>query len=195
MLSFPETANGKLDRKALPDPVDNDLCEGMLYRERENNDEKECLTTQCNTPADLSEKSITFPSNLFERSRKIKPEQSIHHRNISILSKHICDTVEKLRGRRPTFGSSFASIGVDSLGAVMFVKYLSDTLGGIRIEPAKLYAPGITVRSFAENLLTRLEVENPAALEKLGGVSLSVYFFIYLFFILLFMGVLYVLFI
>ena len=185
MKSFPETANGKLDRKALPDSTDKDLCDEILSKEMESendnydDNDKECPTTQCNTPADLSEKISSFSSNIFGRSKDCKPidfKQARQQRNISILSKHICDTVEKLRGRRPTFGSSFASIAVDSLGAVMFVKYLSDSLGGIRIEPAKLYAPGITIKSFAENLLTRLEVECPAALDKLGNVLLSVYF-------------------
>ena len=185
MKSFPETANGKLDRKALPDFTDEDLCDAILSKEMESNNDndndndKDCPTTQCNTPADLSEKLSSSSSNVFDRSKEFKPidfKQVRQQRNISILSKHICDTVEKLRGRRPTYGSSFASIAVDSLGAVMFVKYLSDSLGGIRIEPAKLYAPGITIKLFAENLLTRLEVECPVALEKLGNVLLSVYF-------------------
>lgn len=52
----------------------------------------------------------------------------------------------QLRGRRPLLSNSFASIGVDSLGAVMFIKYLSDSLGGLRLEPAKIYAPGVTIR-------------------------------------------------
>jgi hypothetical protein len=71
------------------------------------------------------------------------------HREYLAIAKHICDVVEKLRGRRPALSSSFASIGVDSLGAVMFVKYLSESLGGLRIDPSKIYAPGVTVSSFA----------------------------------------------
>jgi acyl carrier protein len=51
------------------------------------------------------------------------------HREYLSIAKHICDVVEKVRGRRPVLSSSFASIGVDSLGAVMFVKYLSESLG------------------------------------------------------------------
>jgi hypothetical protein len=52
----------------------------------------------------------------------------------------------QVRGRRPKLSNSFASIGVDSLGAVMFIKYLSDSLNGLRLEPAKIYAPGITIK-------------------------------------------------
>lgn len=101
-------------------------------------------------------------------------------KNIVIMVKHICDMVEQMRGRRPSSGSSFAAIGVDSLGAVMFIKFLSDSLGGIRIEPAKIYAPGVTIRSFAEGLIVRLEKEGPDALLHLGTVVsiLSFYFFI-----------------
>lgn len=62
------------------------------------------------------------------------------------MAKHICDVIEKVRGKRPTYSNSFASIGVDSLGAVMFIKYLSDSVGGLRIEPSKIYAPGVTIR-------------------------------------------------
>ena len=84
------------------------------------------------------------------------------------MVKHICDMVEQMRGRRPSSSSSFAAIGVDSLGAVMFIKFLSDSLGGIRIEPAKIYAPGVTIRTFAEGLITRLKKEKPDALLQLG---------------------------
>ena len=38
------------------------------------------------------------------------------------LTKHILDIIERVRGHRPTAKSSFATIGVDSLGAVMFIK-------------------------------------------------------------------------
>lgn len=89
-------------------------------------------------------------------------------KNVVIMVRHICDMVEQMRGRRPSSGSSFAAIGVDSLGAVMFVKFLSDSLGSIRIEPSKIYAPGVTIRSFAEGLITRLEKEGPDALLHLG---------------------------
>lgn len=29
----------------------------------------------------------------------------------------------------------------------MFIKYLSDSLGGLRLDPSKIYAPGVTIRS------------------------------------------------
>ena len=63
----------------------------------------------------------------------------------SVFTPHSC-VIPQVRGRRPVLANSFASIGVDSLGAVMFIKYLSDSVGGIRIEPSKIYAPGVTIR-------------------------------------------------
>ena len=41
------------------------------------------------------------------------------------LTKHILDIIEQVRGHRPTAKSSFATIGVDSLGAVMFIKQVT----------------------------------------------------------------------
>jgi hypothetical protein len=93
-----------------------------------------------------------------------KPQQK---QQLTMCS-HICNIVQQVRGRRPKPTSSFAMIGVDSLGAVMFIKYLSDSVGGVRIEPSKLYAPGVTIKSFAEDLHRRLAAENPSALERLG---------------------------
>jgi len=61
---------------------------------------------------------------------------------LKTMEEHVLDTIFKLRGRRPSPTASFASIGVDSLGAIMFIKLLSDSLSSIRIEPSKIYASG-----------------------------------------------------
>ena len=87
------------------------------------------------------------------------------------LADHICDTVQSFRGRRPKPSASFSSIGVDSLGAVMFLRYLSDSLGGIRLSPNSLYGPGITIASFAVEVHNRLVREKPEVLVDLGLVA------------------------
>lgn len=183
--SFPETANGKLDRNALPDPTQKDLCdypstaEGTTVK-GSGNDEPSSAGSGHALHSDPSVGSEEFLGGLglilpelaereMQRRRSDRSNgQHSNQRAVTAMARHICDTIEKLRGRRPAFSSSFASIGVDSLGAVMFIKYLSDSLGGVRIEPAKIYAPGVTIRSFAEALLTRLEQEKPEALLFLG---------------------------
>jgi Phosphopantetheine attachment site len=183
VLSFPETANGKLDRKALPDPTQKDLCNYSHTEGEGGNGDASGRSSGDTLSSEPSVRSEEFPGNLGVTSpemadREMEKEShnghrdgqnlNLHHKAVTAMARHICDTIEKLRGRRPAFSSSFASIGVDSLGAVMFIKYLSDSLGGIRIEPAKIYAAGITIKSFAEALLIRLEREKPEALLFLG---------------------------
>ena len=80
---------------------------------------------------------------------------------------HICDVIEKLREERPGPNSSFASLGLDSLGSIMFVNTLSVSLDGISIDPTSLYSPGLTIQSFADQLRVRLTIENPTLLEKI----------------------------
>jgi Phosphopantetheine attachment site len=192
VLSFPETANGKLDRKALPDPTEKDLCNYLHAEDEGGNGDASGRSSGHPLSSDPSAGSEEYIGNLglihpeladremerqshnghrdgqHQHQHHNNHDLNQHHRAVTAMARHICDTIEKLRGRRPAFSSSFASIGVDSLGAVMFIKYLSDSLGGIRIEPSKIYAAGVTIRSFAEALLIRLEREKPEALLFLG---------------------------
>ena len=82
-----------------------------------------------------------------------------HYQSTLIMARHIVEIIYKVRGHRPSITSSFATIGVDSLGAIIFLKYLSDSLGGLRIEAAMVYVPGVTVKSLAGELLTKMEIE------------------------------------
>ena len=50
------------------------------------------------------------------------PRNKVEIKAIRLLADHICSLIERVRGRRPFAGASFAAIGVDSLGAVMFIK-------------------------------------------------------------------------
>ena len=84
---------------------------------------------------------------------------------------HICSVIEKLRGSRPGVNTSFAALGVDSLGAIMFVKQLSDSLGGIRIQPTTIFAPGVTIKQYGFTLFERLQHEKPDTLIKKGLVT------------------------
>ena len=121
MESFPLTANGKLDRKAFPDPQPT--------------------------------------SDSFDTGAVVPRAQT--------MISYVADAIEAVRGSRPLMTSSFASIGVDSLGAVLFIRYLSDRLEGVHIEPSMLYAPKVTVQSFAADIWERLLHERPDLFIKL----------------------------
>jgi hypothetical protein len=175
--SFPETANGKLDRKALPDPASSDqVIEMRSSTEEQAQPQSPCIEDNsavilnCTRGGAESGVGAGVGVGVEGKGAYLNSRQRslLDSKNVTIMVKHICDMVEQMRGRRPSSGSSFAAIGVDSLGAVMFIKFLSDSLGGIRIEPAKIYAPGVTIRTFAEGLITRLEKEKPDALLQLG---------------------------
>jgi peptidoglycan/LPS O-acetylase OafA/YrhL len=83
------------------------------------------------------------------------------------LVSHILATVEQTTGIKLLSRASFAAMGVDSLGAVLFIKRLSDSLGGLRIEPKKLYMAGMTIKRFASELQEELLKNNPDVLIKL----------------------------
>ena len=90
------------------------------------------------------------------------------------MADHICDVMEAIKGKRPQVNANFSSIGVDSLGAVLFIRSLSESLGGIQIEPSKIYSPQTTIVGLAEEMYHQLSIENPSLLSKLritGGAD------------------------
>ena len=135
---FPQTANGKLDRKALPDPSPEDLFDAAPPVEQGNS-----------VPMEGDEEETVQPGG----SRS--------------MAYHVCSAMEAVKGYRPRPCSSFASIGVDSLGAILFVRQLSDSLGGVRISPSDVFGRGVTIASFSEALYRRMLVEKPELLERL----------------------------
>jgi hypothetical protein len=85
------------------------------------------------------------------------------------MTEHVCGVFESVRGRRPNPSSSFAAMGIDSLGAILFIRCLTESVGdGIRIKPAEVYAAGVTIASFSAALSKRLAQEDPDALRRLG---------------------------
>eukprot|EP01038_Epipyxis_sp_PR26KG_P005095 gene5095-7104_t len=127
--TFPQTPNGKLDRKALPDPP--------LFDDE--------IKTETEEIANLHIGSMPTRSKLDEQE----------HHNVALLN-HVCGIVESVRGRRPGVNTSFAAMGMDSLGAVVLVKRLSDGLDNLKIEQSFLYSSGLTVHDLVEVLRERL---------------------------------------
>ena len=123
--TFPQTANGKLDRKALPDPP------GL---------------TAAATPVVLTQTAAAADAGGGSGSDSDGK---------LTMDVHICGVIERVRGVRPGVNASFAAMGVDSLGAIMFVKQLSDSLGGLRILPATVFVPGLTIKQYGVTLYNR----------------------------------------
>ena len=168
VMKFPETANGKLDRNALPDPSDDDTAVDTLVHGMMSSDDVD--VSDATDVDDRARREHGYLPVVQALSCADNDQLQQQQRGTWALTRHICTIVEKVRGRRPprTGATSFASIGVDSLGAVLFVKYLSESVGGVKIDPVTIYAPGVTVRSFAEDLYKRLEEKHPEVLQALG---------------------------
>ena len=136
---FPHTANGKLDRKALPDPPP------------------------------LHEQLVdTIPVLNISEFPGVVGNLEVGMSQTKTIVDHVCNVFEIVRGKRPNPNASFAAMGIDSLGAVLFIRCLSDSVGGVKIKPSDVYSPGVTIRSFASILHQRLAQENEQALLNLG---------------------------
>eukprot|EP01041_Mallomonas_annulata_P011944 gene11944-25025_t len=150
--SWPMTPSGKTDKKALPDPAPED----MIIVEKEKSSVEE----------------IPDDTDMVDDEKMLTGAARGNYEHY-ILARHICDLIDKARGRRPHITSSFASIGVDSLGAVMFIRMLSESIGGLKIYPSEIYQPGVTILTFSEKLYQRLLVEKPEVLESLRAASVG----------------------
>ena len=146
---WPLTPNGKLDKKLLPDPTE----------EAEEEDKADARSVP-----DAQEGGIRAVASA--RIEGTEGTESARTKTNG-MERLLGEAIFRIRGRyiKPT--ATLASIGVDSLGAVLFLKYLSDTLQ-LRVEAKQLYEPGVTVRALAQKLHMRLAQEKPEVARKLG---------------------------
>ena len=85
----------------------------------------------------------------------------------SFLVRLVLRVLKESRGITASPSSSFASVGIDSIGGIFFIRAPSDSLGGVAISPGELYTPGTTVTSFANKLQLRIATERPELLPDL----------------------------
>jgi hypothetical protein len=133
---FSLTVTGKIDRKVLPPAPDVPKPQAISANETPGTP---------NTRVSFSDCPESLESTVGSTASSVARRNTVE----AILLKAIF----QLRGRRFGPNANFSSIGIDSLGSVLFVKYISDTFGGVRVSPASLYSPGVTVRSFARRLV------------------------------------------
>jgi hypothetical protein len=98
--AFPETANGKLDRKALRDPVESDLCDHIPSETGEgtldaDDDDEEEEKNAC------SDSRMERGKDHLKDNKSVRAEMSSDARGDSrlavlALASHICDIVEKV---------------------------------------------------------------------------------------------------
>ena len=100
-----------------------------------------------------------------------KPIKMATYDEGNMISSIVCSMIATSRGIRVSSSSSFASIGIDSLGAILFLRELSRHFGGIRIDPKTLYSAGVTIKSFSLELYNQLEEQKPDVLKRLDIVE------------------------
>ena len=70
-------------------------------------------------------------------------------------------TIEEIKGIKVNKFTALATLAIDSLGSVVFVRQLSERFGGIRITPREVFTSGMTINLLAKQLNSRLKIENP----------------------------------
>ena len=84
------------------------------------------------------------------------------------MVQHVSSVIHSVNGRWPRPDSFFTSVGVDSLGAIIFVRNLSDSLGGARISPADVFDAQLTISAFSKKIFEEMQMNHPSTLADLG---------------------------
>ena len=116
----------------------------------------------------IDKKSLPDPPGLNDFTIAIEDDNINGPTTISSI---LCSIIASTRGTQLFKTSSFASIGIDSFGAVLFLRQVSSKFGDIRIDAKHLYSPGVTIQSFARALFNQLQVEKPELLQSLSIVE------------------------
>ena len=108
---FPQTANGKLDKLSLAAMID---------------------TTKKNTSnASSSLPKSSFEIDLNDDHFNINDDDIIEGYSMAAF---LIQSIKKTNNQNATLHSTFAAVGVDSLAAMIFKNFLSQSLGGIQID-------------------------------------------------------------
>lgn len=84
------------------------------------------------------------------------------------MVQHVCGVIRSINGRWPRPDSFFTSVGVDSLGAVIFVRNLSDSLGGAKISQSDVFDSQLTIFAFSKKIFEEISATNPDTLKELN---------------------------
>ena len=106
--AFPETANGKLDRKALRDPIDSDLCEDTHSAElNPAEDDNDCEESEIDRAEEEAKREVALSMGLkrvkCDMQGMVYDEQKAAK---AAMAKHILDMVEKVSALSIMFSSS-----------------------------------------------------------------------------------------
>ena len=170
---FATTPSFKIDRKQLPDPVE--------WAELAAQTEAMAKAENCRAANSLpiGVEVVRSRSGYWDPAAPTKDDEGTETEEENLLGKpitmlqHVTSVIFKARGVRPAPTSNFASIGVDSLGAIFFLTVLSESLGGLRIKPQEMFSQGITIESFSRHLLQRLDKEHPERLQTLNIAGIA----------------------
>lgn len=183
LSSFPLSPNGKVDRKALPPPMEsrpsNNLTTSKLVTMGGADDGAGSGGSTTGGPNWSDQSSLSADGDDEDDDDDESDEESG-----LVVSKNNGGSSYRKESKSPTVNlvtrlireqsgaevnafSSMSAIGLDSLGMVVILSKLSHALGGLRVPPAAVFEHE-TVGSFAAYLTRRIQVERPDLMESLG---------------------------
>lgn len=98
VAAFPETANGKLDRKALRDPLDSDLCAASDTTEADPaDDDNECEGSDYDRNEDEAKREVPCKKDAKRLQSDMRGVIFDEHKAAKMaMAKHVIDMVEKV---------------------------------------------------------------------------------------------------